>query len=636
MFKLFQNLLPSEADPEKSGSLVKTNSDSGNLLSTQLAQADVLWEQGKLSEALAIYSLAIEQNPQSLEIQSRLAGHLKQQGDLAQAYEKLATELKNNGNNEQAANYYRQAIHLKSLTGDTKEKLLRSSFNGSKRSPIPLTSLRETAFSFQPLANVNSALTRAPEPQIEFNEVDIKTKDVSPSFLHTIKAVNPQQAKDIDWETAQVYLQKALDHVEKQEWEKAALACKQATQILPTMAEAYKVWGNSLQRMGKTGEAMACYAKAVKIQPDLAEVYAGIADIYAQQEKWQQAIKHYQKAVIIRPSAPIYRGMADVWKQMGEDDKAQLNLYQASELENLTTSNDHVDDSESEALELEPSIEKYCRLAEKLEKQNNWKQAALYYRKALDLSIAQPQLPAATANIITESAESMTGISTDDFERDLVKTPESQLEKAIKRYHKQSRLQPNSPKIHTDLGNLYARQGKWQYAIACYRKAISINSKYATAHLNLARTLLRVSKQKEFIKEMQIALALEPTAGSAMDRFYLGNALADQGQANQAISFYYKAIVLDPNFSQSYHRLSEILGQQGKYREAMEFLKQGIEYNPQDAESFYFLGQQLELVSNWEGAVKIYSRVLQIEPKFPGASQKLNRALANKLRSNSK
>ena len=126
MFKLFQNLLPGEAEPEKPGSIVKINSDSADSLLVQLKQADVLWEKGKLSEALAIYGLAIESNPQSLEIKSRLAELLKQQGDLAQAYEKLASGLKNNGDKEQAANYYRQAILLKSLTGDTKEKLLKS------------------------------------------------------------------------------------------------------------------------------------------------------------------------------------------------------------------------------------------------------------------------------------------------------------------------------------------------------------------------------------------------------------------------------------------------------------------------------------------------------------------------------
>jgi tetratricopeptide (TPR) repeat protein len=69
---------------------------------------------------------------------------------------------------------------------------------------------------------------------------------------------------------------------------------------MPDMAEAYKIWGNALQRMGKTGEAMTCYAKAVEIKPNLAEVYGGIADIYAQQSKWQQAIKQLLSSPVLK------------------------------------------------------------------------------------------------------------------------------------------------------------------------------------------------------------------------------------------------------------------------------------------------------------------------------------------------
>ena len=635
MFKLFQNLLPGETEAQQSNlEVYGANLNTAASWQDKLTQADILWEQGKLNEALAIYSLAIEQNPKSVEIENRIAARLKQQGDLATAYEKLATGLKNNGYIEQAANYYRQAIHIKSLTGNTKEQLLRSSVQKHQRTPIPLASLKEAAFSFQPLTNVNSALVKVPQPQATIGEVEVEARNdnTSPTFLQNMKTANPQQAKDIDWETAQVYLQKALEHSEKQEWKKSALACKQATAILPAMAEAYKVWGNALQRMGKTGEAMACYAKAIEIKPNLAEVYAGIAEIYGQQEKWHQAIKHYQKATIIRPSVEIYRGLADAWQRLGETDKANLNLYRASELESSLSSKAS-DKNPVETLSSNPSIEEYCRLAQKLEQQNRWQQAAIYYRQALDLSLAQPALPPAASRPQLQSASPQP-----DSARNLSITQEkasqSQLDRAISRYHKQSRLQPNSPKIHTDLGNLYGRKGKWQHAIACYRKAIYLNPRYAKAHLNLARTLLRINKQKEFVKEMQLAFELEPKIGSAMDRFYLGNALADRGKMQEAISFYYKAIVLNPNFVQSYHRLSEILSKQGKHQEAMEFLKQGIENNPRNPESFYFLGQQLELLGHWEGAVKIYSRVLQIEPQFPGASQKLNHALAEKLKSN--
>ena len=633
MFKLFQNLLPGEAGSRDNSTGSKSHASDWK---TQIARADLLWEQGKLSEALALYGLTIEQNPNQIEIRQHLAERVKHQGDIAVAYEKLATGLKNQGEIEQAANYYRQAINLKALTGNTRDRLLRSNVADSKP-PIPLADLKEAAFSFQPLAN-SSAMVKSTLPQVSFRQ-KAESNSVFPEFTQRLKIVNPVQAKGSDWETAQIYLQKALEHLERQEWQQSALACRQATKIMPNMAEAYKIWGNALQRMGKTSEAMSCYAKAVEIKPNLAEVYAGIADIYVRQKRWQQAIKHYQKAIIIKPSAEIHRSLADVWQKLGESEKVEFNLYQAEELETAARSaktSAASNRGNTDFTNTEESIEAYCQIAQQLERDNQWQQAAQYYRQALDLSISRSALPPQQSNQNQPAKfklgqQERTQVLGD---RSRFNGAQSQLDKAIARYHKQSTLQPDSPKIYTDLGNLYARKGKLHYAISCYHKAIALNRKYAKAHLNLARILLKVGKQHEFIQEMQLALALQPKIGTALDRFYLGNALVDRGQEQQAISFYYKAIVLNPKFFQSYRRLSEILSKQGKHQQAIEFLEQGIAHNPQDPESYYFLGQQWEILQNWENAVKTYSQVLRLDPQFPEASQRLNHALAEKLKLN--
>ena len=629
MFKLLQNILSKEAQPNQTA-IAKSDVSSWK---AKVARADRLWEQGQLSEALAIYGLVIEENPDVPEIRQRLAGRIKQQGDLAVAYEKLATGLKNKGKIEQAANYYRQAINLKALTGNTRNQLLRSSIVPAKKMPIPIASLKEAAFSFQPLTN-NSAMvkvTSAPP-----TKVNIKGEfDSSPQFSPRIKAVNPQQARDIDWETAQVYFQKALEHLEKHEWEQCALACKQATQIMPDMAEAYKIWGNALQRMGETGEAMACYAKAVEVKPNLAEVYAGIADIYVQQGKWQQAIEHYQKATIIKPSSKTYRKLAAAWQKVGEADKVEFNLYQASELEISEKS------SQRDALNLalknidrsnvKDSVATYCKVAQQLEEKNQWQEAAKYYRQALDLSMSRLNLPGSKP--IRGKLEPSKGNSSQNGNYSTSsKAPVSQLDKAIRRYHKQAKLQPNSPKIYTDLGNLYGKKGKFAEAIICYRKAIKLNSQYAKAHLSLARALLRTGKESEFIQEMQLALTLQPKIGTAMDRFYLAQTLAEDGRDRQAIGFYCKAIALNPQFVTSYHRLGTILSDLGKYDRAIEFLQQAIAQDPQNAESYYLLARQWEKLENWDNAVKTYGRVLQIEPQHSEALKRLNHALAEKLR----
>ena len=650
MFKLFKNLLLAESannsdsvtaklapkhDIVKAKNIANSNDDVPQSWEIQIARADELWQQGKLSEALAIYGLAIEKNPKMIEIQQRLAGLLKQQGNLATAYEKLAPGSKNQSKIEQAANYYRQAINIKALTEDTKEQLFRTSVTQGKGQTIPFANLREAAFSFQPLIDANSTLVKVPPSQVSVSSVDLKSI-VSPSFPPRLKTINPEQAKDIDWETAQVYLQKALDHLEQQEWSQSALACKQATEILPNMAEAYKIWGNALQRMGKTAEAMTCYAKAVEIKPNLAEVYAGIANIYAQQGKLQQAIKQYQKAIIIRPTATVYRNLAEIWQQLGDEDRAQLNIYKAVELESsykpfdTTTDLKLATDSQPKSIR---SVETYCRAARQLEQQNQWKEAALYYRKALDISMTLPVLPPqAEAGTSSTLDRSQLMSSNSNLNNAQFKSSKSQIDKAIQRYLRQSKLQPNSAKIHTVLGNLYARKAKWQYAIACYRKAIDLNPRFAKAHLNFARTLFKLGKQQEFVREMQIALSLQPKIGSALDRFYLANALVNQSKTQQAIGFYYKTIVLNPKFAQAYHRLAEVLSQQNKHQQAIEFLQQGLYHNPDDAESHFFLGQQFEALQDWDSAVKTYSKTLQLDPQFPEATQKLNHALAEKLK----
>ena len=635
MFKLFQNFFLRETTDKKQLALAKLEVPNWE---TQIAQADNLWEQGKISEALAIYDSAIEQNPNLVEIKQRLAGRIKQQGDLAVAYERLATGLKNQGKVEQAANYYRQAINLKAVTGNTKNQLLRSSVVPVKKSPIPIASLKEAAFSFQPLTNNRAIVKVAASPPTAPN-LD-REFDPTPQFSPRIKAVNPEQAKEIDWETAQVYFQKALEHLEKEEWEQSALACKQATQIMPDMAEAYKIWGNALQRMGQTGEAMACYAKAVELKPNLAEVYAGIADIYAQQSKWQQAIKHYKKAIIIKPSAKLYRKLAAVWQKVGETDKVEFNLYQATELELSENSSTKtaldLELAKIDRSNVEDSVAAYCRAAEQLGEQDRWKQAAKYYRQALDLSLSRPILAPSTE---LESKPQLTQTESESAINKPAKSSKasiSQIDKAIGRYHKQAKLQPNSPKIYTDLGRLYSKKGKLPEANACYRKAIELNPKYAKAHLYLARNLLQMNKQQKFIQEMQFALALQPKIGTAQDRFRLAEALVEQNQSQQAIGFYYKAAVLEPTFSASYHRLSEILSAQSKYDEAIAFLQQSIQHNPQSAESYFLIAKQWEELEKWDNAVRNYSQALQIDPKYPEATKKLNHALAQKLKSNRK
>ncbi|GAB4523838.1 MAG: hypothetical protein Tsb0014_01790 [Pleurocapsa sp.] len=651
MLKLLQNLLVGEPDKEPTSKTTAIQPISPDSVESQIIQADNLWQQGKLVEAITVYSHAIKRNPESSEIYEHLSGLLKQQGNIAEAYEKLATGLKSQGNIELAASYYRQAIGIKALAGETKQKLLKPNLIKWQKNVTAIAELKEEAFSFQPLSH-SSLITK--ERRVEGED--------SIYFARQVKNIDSAKAISIDWETAQVYLQQALDCCEQKQWESASQACQQAIAIVPDMAEAYKIWGNALQRMGKTAEAMDCYAKAVEIQPDLAEVYAGIGDIYSNQQKWQPAIEYYQKAIIINPNPQIYRSAAYVWRQLGQLEQSEINIYKALELESAwdfeaknTTKDSLTAGRANQAKDLDldskncksssDPVTIYHQIAKKLERQNRWQEAAICYRKALEFSISQPILPAQTEDRKELSSLPNALTNQQSIIQDLnllnsrvkqnfqpTESRETQIDKAIRRYYKQVESEPNSASVHSNLGNLYARKKQWNSAIACYHQAIQIDPQYAPARLNLARSFAKIGKQEEFIQEMKRALKLQPDIASAIDRYYLGNALLQQKKPDEAISCYYKAIVINPYFVQAYQRLGEVLSQQGKHEDAIEFYQQAISHNPEDAELYYSLGQELAIQKNWNAAVKAYTKVLQLNPRFPNAPRQLNYALAEKLK----
>lgn len=669
MFNLLQNLWQGKLRSPQ----ISTSSNSSLELerhgsfNVTLEQANSLWQQGKLTDALNLYRQAIQDNPNATHIYDHLALALKQQDNLAEAYEQLATTLKQQGQVAEAADYSRQAIVLKSLIWKAKAKYLRPTSEDSLTPQLKTANLAEEAFSFQPLPSSSQQRDRQNDTHRKRNDnsmVDFLCKDLtaqqdSPSQVHADRADARRQR------AASVYIKQALEHYERQQWEQTTIACQKAIQIDPTRAEVYKIWGNALQRMGKTARAMDCYAKVVAIEPNLAAVYAKIGSWYAWQEKWQQASQYYQKAIVIQPSfIEAYRHLAYCWHQLGQPAKAlecsdralkleaeQINKEKTSQhngfslekasseevtaaFESETNSREvrflrsqsqaSVQKLQQAALNNFQSVEFYRQLAKNLEQENQWQEAALCYRQALELNLSantyqQKLLPNDESNRTKRLKTSP-------------KSEENQLDKAIKRYRQQAQLQP-SAKIQTDLGNLYKKKKDWQAAATCYQKAIALDSQYAPAYLNLAKIFVREGKLEKAADFLYRALSLKPELAPAKNHFYLGNTFFKQGKLERAIDCYQRAIDLQPDFPEIYYRLGEIWSRRGRKRQAIEYFQQAVVLEPNNPKFYHRLGRELMARQQWEEAVQAFSRVLELQPNFPQGSYLLNQALAKKLES---
>jgi tetratricopeptide (TPR) repeat protein len=687
MFKLLKTFLEPQANSESSSqSDEKLLVEPDHQIESQLKQADDFRQQGKLKEAITIYRQTIEQASHLTTRSSNSSIILQQNNNLALAYEQLAAAYKQTGEVEQAANYYRQAITFKSLNWKPTKQSFQPNSQAVINKLLKKDNLLNSAFAFQPLSAANQQkLLNFPFKSPDSNSYD-------PLFAGEVNKINSQQTITIEWEAAQVYLQQALDYCDRRNWQQAAIACLQATQLCPNLAEAYKIWGNALQRMGKTAEAMDCYAKAVEIQPDLAEVYAKVASLYAGQHKWQQAIAYYQKAIIIKPTfAEAYRNLAQIWEQLNQPEKAQI--YHSKFLE-LGTFNQQTQPNALEATLPNPnllpsqSVVIYQEIAKNLEKRNKWQEAARYYRKALELNLSQlqpltniqpsanstnnyspttpqlnrlkqvQQLLQSSSDDVTNKATLLTSVpetsentvspvrerGLQGAESSSAHSPSAsactrgtqsgtkQIDKAIERYQKQAQLQPDSGKTQLDLGNLYAKQQQWQTAINCYHKALKINYQYAEAYWYLAHALEKIGKTSESLERRYQALSLKPHLAPASEHVYLGKLLQKQGKLEQAVICYRQAIGLKPQFIPAYYRLGQILSQEGEKQEAIACYRQAIQYDPHNAELYFLLGQELAEEKQWHQAVQAYRRVLELKPTYPQASYRLNYALAEKLK----
>jgi tetratricopeptide (TPR) repeat protein len=109
-----------------------------------------------------------------------------------------------------------------------------------------------------------------------------------------------------------------------------------------------------------------------------------------------------------------------------------------------------------------------------------------------------------------------------------------------------AQVAPSGQQIHNNLGDVYARQGDFDRAVAEFKTAIEINPNYADAYHNLANTYQQM------------------------------------GQADAAVANYEKALSINPQLWQSYQNLAAIAFDRGDFQKALENIKKALEIDPQN------------------------------------------------------
>lgn len=144
-------------------------------------------------------------------------------------------------------------------------------------------------------------------------------------------------------------------------------------------------------------------------------------------------------------------------------------------------------------------------------------------------------------------------------------------------------LYPGVADFHGNLGAAWHALGRFDLAIACYEKALSIESKFPEAEYNL------------------------------------GNALKDLGRFAEAVARYRRALVLKADYPDAHNNLGVVLQTLGKPAEAIGHYQQALALNPDYAEACNNLGNALRDQGRLDEAVAAYRQALRSRPDFPEA-----------------
>jgi tetratricopeptide (TPR) repeat protein/mono/diheme cytochrome c family protein len=143
-------------------------------------------------------------------------------------------------------------------------------------------------------------------------------------------------------------------------------------------------------------------------------------------------------------------------------------------------------------------------------------------------------------------------------------------------------MNPGDAQIHAELGMCYYEAGRGSDALAQLVEAARLDPT-AGRHYDVGRLLLLLRRFPEAVASFQTALSAEPNSPEAL--YGLGLAFDAQGQLDNAVTAYTKALELNLDFADAHFNLARVLTLLKNYGGALEHYHRALELNPYDAET---------------------------------------------------
>ena len=156
----------------------------------------------------------------------------------------------------------------------------------------------------------------------------------------------------------------------------------------------------------------------------------------------------------------------------------------------------------------------------------------------------------------------------------------------------------------------------WQDGITLFKHAVKVTHNNSIVHCNLAHALDRHGKQDEALVHYFKALQINPKYTEAHNN--IGNILARQENDKGAFYHYQEALRINPKHAGAYYNLGKIYANRGEFENALLYYKKTLQVSPNMREALYNLSwiyatNQNEKFRSGKQAVKLAEKLCRLQ-----------------------
>ncbi len=190
---------------------------------------------------------------------------------------------------------------------------------------------------------------------------------------------------------------------------------------------------------------------------------------------------------------------------------------------------------------------------------------------------------------------------------------------------KSIKINPGDPGVHTNLGNLYARQEQLENAVKSYQRALSLKPDMPDALYNLGLTYRKLDDLQQ--AKVQLYKLLESVPAHAPAHSTLGLIYQVEEDYPQALDHFDKCLALDPGSIIALHNKAVVLKLQKDYQAALPLLLKVVAINPQIADAHQNIGSCYASMGEAALAQRAFTQALELEPLNTSHHHWLNQLL---------